>query len=374
MESDRINYPAFFNEQMDRRRFICRLSTGLALAGGLGIASEPFASLLKDLPVAGTGYASDHDNIMSAHPHFIERPERLQWINRGLSDLKLLTELRPIVPVADPFPYISLAHTDEHCAAIKVLSRTGPAAERAVACSLGAVRDVCEGKITNAFCAIRPPGHHAHNWGREQGFCFYSNAAIAVKYAQKVYGLKRILIIDWDYHHGNGTQYAFYADENVLFFSTHDCNSYPGRFCDYYSWDNVSFKIGSDPSCHGVGPGEGYTINVHMPRHSAINEFIKVWREKLIPAATKFKPELIIISAGFDSKKNDLLGRFDLTEKGFSLLTMTAMDIAYKHCGGRLVSLLEGGYADSPWGKGFSGLALCVSSHVQTLLTGRAME
>ncbi len=122
----------------------------------------------------------------------------------------------------DPLPHIRGHHTPEHVESVRRIEVTGPVAELVVAGALGAVDAVASGRVKNAFCAARPPGHHANNTGREEGFCFYSNAAIAARYAQRVHGFERVLIIDWDYHHGNGTQNPFYDDPSVLFFSTHD--------------------------------------------------------------------------------------------------------------------------------------------------------
>ena len=124
--------------------------------------------------------------------------------------------------MSDPVPSIRRHHTPEHVESVQSIPVTGPVAELTVAGALGAVDAVADGKVRNVFGAIRPPGHHANNTGREEGFCFYSTAAIAARYAQQVHGLEKILILDWDYHHGNGTQNAFYSDPSLPFFSAHD--------------------------------------------------------------------------------------------------------------------------------------------------------
>jgi acetoin utilization deacetylase AcuC-like enzyme len=355
---------------MNRRGFLSTVSKGLTVAGMAG----PFCmahARLKSAPSSKTGYACDHDEIMFSHPHPTELPERIHWIQQYFDQSNLTAELRPIAAIADPYAYVGMVHTPEHIAAIKSIPQTGPAAELAAASVLGAVRDVCAGTITNAFCSIRPPGHHSHNAGGEEGFCFFCNAAIAAKYAQTACGIKRVLIIDWDYHHGNGTQYAFYSDPTVLFFSTHNADAYPGRQCDLYTWEGQQIYIGSDPLCTGIGPGEGFNINVHMPCDSGNDDFVAALNTNLLPAADAFKPELVLISAGFDSKKNDMLGCFQLTTIGYSRLTRIAMNIAEKHCNGRLVSILEGGYADrDSYPYEFAGLASCAESHTRTLLTG----
>jgi acetoin utilization deacetylase AcuC-like enzyme len=277
------------------------------------------------------------------HP---ESPERLLKINEAMRAAGLDQEVVRLALVADPLPAIQAHHTAEHIASVQKIPVTGPVAELAVAGALGAVEAVAKGKVRNAFCAIRPPGHHANNTGAEEGFCFYSNAAIAAKYAQKTYGFEKVLIIDWDYHHGNGTQNAFYADPSVLFFSTHNWHDYPQT---------------GDPSLTGEGEGSGLNINVHLDCGAKDEDMLSAWDEKLLPAVNKFEPDLVLISAGFDSRQDDLLGCFDVTDDAFKKMTQTAMDIANRYCEGRLVSLLEGGY-------NVDGLARAVVTHVGTLL------
>jgi acetoin utilization deacetylase AcuC-like enzyme len=247
---------------------------------------------------------------------------------------------------SDPMPSIRAHHTEEHVASVQKIPVTGPVAELAVAGALGAVDAVAQGRVANAFCAIRPPGHHANNTGKEEGFCFYSNAAIAAKYARKTYGFEKVLIIDWDYHHGNGTQNAFYSDPSVLFFSTHDWQAYPGT---------------GDPALTGDGAGQGLNINVHLDCGAKDADILTAWDKKLLPAANKFQPDLVFLSAGFDSRKEDPLGCFDITDDAFKRMTKTAMDIAKEYCGGRLVSLLEGGY-------NVNGQARAVVTHLSALL------
>ena len=169
--------------------------------------------------------------------------------------------------------------------------------------------------------------------------------AIAAKYAQEKYKLKKVLIIDWDYHHGNGTEAAFYDDSSGLFFSTHDQFAYPGT---------------GSPSKKGKGTGKGYNINVHLPCGTSDKMIIEKFKKILVPEAKKFKPDLILISAGFDSKKNDLLGCFDITDSGFIELTKIVMEIAHKFCEDKIVSILEGGY-------NLEGNAKAVIAHVSAL-------
>src|SRR3989454_12645197 len=162
---------------------------------------------------------------------------------------------------------------------------------------LNAVDTVFAGKAKNAFCAVRPPGHHATP-DRGMGFCLFNNVAIAARYLQKKRGIGRVLIVDWDYHHGNGTQDTFYNDGSVFYFSTHHYGAYPGT---------------GSPAQTGEGPGAGKILNVPMPPGAGDKEFLQVFETRLVPAARNFKPDFILISAGFDSMRDDLLGLFDIT-------------------------------------------------------------
>jgi acetoin utilization deacetylase AcuC-like enzyme len=213
-----------------------------------------------------------------------------------------------------------------------------------VGASLKAVDAVVSGTVANAFCALRPPGHHA-TADRGMGFCIFNNAALAARYAQRVHGLERVVIIDWDVHHGNGTQDIFYEDPGVFYFSTHQHPWYPGSGLSHET---------------GRGPGEGYTLNVPLPSGAGMEEiggaFTKLFRKKM----NLFRPDLVIISAGFDSREGDPLGQFTLSDADFAELTRILLDLAHETAGGRLVSLLEGGY-------NLTGLASAVTSHVKAL-------
>lgn len=207
-----------------------------------------------------------------------------------------------------------------------------------------AVDAVASGKVKNAFCAVRPPGHHATP-NRGMGFCVFNNIAIGARYGQKKHGFERVLIADWDVHHGNGTQDIFYEDGTVLFLSTHQHPWYPGS---------------GMPEERGEGKGEGRIHNFPFPAGAGRKEILPVFQKHLIDAATAFKPDLVMISAGFDSRAGDPLGRFRLTDPDFHDMTVALMEIADRFCGGRLVSVLEGGYS-------LSGLAAGVTAHVKTL-------
>jgi acetoin utilization deacetylase AcuC-like enzyme len=219
------------------------------------------------------------------------------------------------------------------------------AAQIAAGSALAAVDAVMAGKVPNAFCLVRPPGHHA-GADRGMGFCVLNNVALAARHAQKRHGLKRVLIVDWDVHHGNGTQDIFYKDGSVFFFSTHQWPWYPG----------------TGPAKEtGEGEGKGTTLNAPLPAGSGRAEVFGAVEKQLMPAMDDFKPEMIFISAGFDSRIGDPLGHFKLTDQDFIDLTKLVRQMADKHAQGRVVSLLEGGYS-------LSGLASGAAAHVSALM------
>ena len=282
----------------------------------------------------------------SMGPDHPETPERLKRMESRLKSAEVFDSLNVFNTSGSAENLLSLIHTQRHIDSIKALH---PVSHEVVcriidgACL--AADMVMRGTIKNAFCAVRPPGHHAENTGHIEGFCLYNSVAVLARYLQKVHGLKRILIIDWDYHHGNGTQSAFYKDPSILFFSTHDQFAYP--------------RTGS-PKWIGSGEGEGYNINVHLPCGATDDDIVNAFSSKLLPAAETFKPEFILISAGFDSRKQDSLGCFDITDDGFRELTRMTMVLAEKHCQGRIISMLEGGY-------NLQGNADATLAHVETL-------
>jgi acetoin utilization deacetylase AcuC-like enzyme len=198
--------------------------------------------------------------------------------------------------------------------------------------------------LASIFAFVRPPGHHAEP-SRGMGFCLFNNVAVAAAYAKEKYGLKRILIIDWDLHHGNGTQRAFYEDPAVLYFSSHQHPYYPGS--------------GSIADV-GSGAGEGFTVNAPFPRGFGDAEYVRVYEAILKPIALEFRPELILVSAGFDPFVKDPLGGMKVTADGFGALTTIILDLARQTCG-RLLFALEGGYNPE-------GLRSGVRSVLHTLL------
>ncbi len=210
---------------------------------------------------------------------------------------------------------------------------------------LEAIDIVFEKKDKNAFCLIRPPGHHACS-NQGMGFCIFNNIAIGARYAQKKYGIKKVLIVDWDVHHGNGTQEIFDSDPSVFYFSTHEWPLYPGT-----------------GSVNDVGKGKAAGTKLNCPIQAGENsrkEIIEAFEKKLIPAMDTFNPELVLISCGFDAHHLDPLGGLNLTDDDYATLTDIVLTIAKKYAKGRLVSVLEGGYD-------LRALASAARAHVERL-------
>lgn len=282
--------------------------------------------------------------ISEAHP---ESPARYRAITQHLLVHNLLNTSTLIKPKKEGEVWLKSVHSLDHINAIKASQPTKHQhALLATNAVLAAVDAVCNGQVNNAFCASRPPGHHAKNTGQEEGFCYYNHIAIAARYAQQYFRLAKILIVDWDYHHGNGTEWAFYSDPSVLYFSTHDMFAYPGT---------------GFPEKTGEGAGKGFNINVHLGCGATDDDIIEAFQQSLLPAAEQFSPDLILISAGFDSRQDDLLGCHNITDEGFMKLTEMVKSIADKHCNGKVVSLLEGGY-------NIEGNASAVSAHIISLM------
>jgi len=193
---------------------------------------------------------------------------------------------------------------------------------------LVAVEEVMKGKVDNGFALVRPPGHHAMR-DRAMGFCIFNNLAIAAKFALSKFNLNRVLIADFDVHHGNGTQDAFYSDPQVLYFSTHQYPFYPGT-----GWMDET----------GMGEGEGTTVNFPMAAGWGDGEYLRAFNEVLVPLARRFQPQLILVSAGFDAHWADHMAMMRVSVKGFAQMEMILKELAAELCQGRLVFTLEGGY------------------------------
>lgn len=329
------------------RRMFMKSASQAALGCWAASRMKLQAVLPKD--IASTGLVLDErylEHILRpGHP---EAPERLAAISRRLALTGLDRELLHIAPsTADPLPYIAAVHPQAHIDRIRQQAHSEEICRLAVSGVLAAVDAVCSGKVSNAFCAVRPPGHHAAASG-EYGFCFYNNVAVAARYAQQKHGLAKILIVDWDYHHGDGTEWAFYSDPTVLCFSTHALHAFPGT---------------GSANRTGAGDGEGFNINVPLPSGADDELLLTAFEQQLVPAAEAFRPNLVLISAGFDSRAGDPLGDFAVTDAGFAELTRLVMPLAAAFSQSRIVSVLEGGYNPE-------GLALAVEAHIRSLLQG----
>ena len=280
-------------------------------------------------------------------PYHPEVPERLTAIYRGLQQGGLLDHLTLIPARPADQRWIETVHSvghirrfEEACLMGKseldhpdnqICEETFETALLAVGGILEAARRVMERKLDNAFCAIRPPGHHAEV-DRALGFCFFNNAAIAARYLQAEWGVRRVGIIDFDVHHGNGTQHIFERDPTVFYYSIHEhpTFSYPGTGREFE---------------RGIEAGYGYTLNSPvLPGHG--DEEYRILIEKdLIPALDRFQPEVILVSAGFDAHEDDDMSNIHLSTAGFSWIMDRIMGLANRHARGRVISILEGGYA-----------------------------
>lgn len=305
-----------------------------------------------------------YDEIFLQHktgPGHPERPERLLAIRDALVTQGLWDRLEIIPAQPAPREIVELVHDADYIDRVQRLARVGggyidspdtPMSEdsyHVALCAVGGIVAAAEaimaGKIRNAFAAVRPPGHHAMP-DRAMGFCLFNNIAIAARYLQQAHKVERVLIVDWDVHHGNGTQAIFYSDPTVLFFSVHQYPFYPGT--------------GSRQE-RGWGDGLGLTVNAPVPAGTDESTWLGVFRDMLLPAVEHFRPEFVLISAGFDAHEWDLLGRLGVTTEGYAKATRMVRGIAEEHAGGRLLSVLEGGYH-------LGALGASVAAHVGALM------
>jgi acetoin utilization deacetylase AcuC-like enzyme len=275
-----------------------------------------------------------------SHP---ECPQRLQVIYEMLEKEKALSSLLMIAPRRAEENEITLIHTRSYFNEIKATAgkervyldpdtstsaRSFEAALLAAGGLLKAADMVMSGEIQNGFALVRPPGHHAEA-SQARGFCIFNNVAIAAQYLIQNHGLKRILIVDWDLHHGNGTQNSFYSLRDVLYFSTHQFPHYPGSGF----WSEA-----------GSGEGEGFTVNVPLTPGKTDGDFRFIFSRLLAPIAKAYKPEFVLVSAGFDIFAGDPLGGMEMSIQGFGALAAELMELAGKTAGHRLLLTLEGGY------------------------------
>jgi acetoin utilization deacetylase AcuC-like enzyme len=293
-----------------------------------------------------------------APPGHPERPDRLRAVWRALEDVRFAALDRREAKAADPALAL-LAHDERYCEALPNLippegriaqidadtylsAHSWPAILHAMGAAIQATDAVMRGEATNAFCATRPPGHHAER-ARAMGFCLFNNAAIAVRRAQSAHGAERVAIVDFDVHHGNGTQDIFWSDRSVLYASSHQWPLYPGT--------GAASETGEHNNI----------INVPLPAGTGPERFRTSFEGAILPRVEDFRPDLIVISAGFDAHRRDPLASLDLGEEEFGWVSRKLMEVAARHCAGRIVSVLEGGYD-------LTGLADSVRAHVDALM------
>ena len=302
-----------------------------------------------------------HHPIFAEHltgPGHPERPERMQAVTAALEDeafqhldraeapegaLEAIYRCHPedyVRRVATTIPEEGLVRVDNDTI---VSPKSFTAALHGVGAATAAVDDVMTDECDNVFVAARPPGHHAERQ-TAMGFCLFNNAAIAARHAQTVHGLDRVAIVDWDVHHGNGTQDIFWEDSSVMYCSTHQMPLYPGTGAKGET-------------------GQGNIVNAPLSAGDGSDVFKDAFRSRVLPALRDFHPDLVIISAGFDAHHRDPLANLKLTEADFDWATAELMALADRACEGRLVSLLEGGYD-------LHGLAVSTTAHVKRMMTG----
>jgi len=289
------------------------------------------------------GYVYDPIYLEHDTGGHVENPSRLTEIISVLSEAKLLDQLNNISARAATEEELLTVHTKPHIQNVESSSKAGGswldgdtvtspqsylAALYAAGGLINALDAVMNNNVDSAFALVRPPGHHAMQ-RRAMGFCLFNNVAVAAKQALAKYDLNRVLIVDFDVHHGNGTQDSFYDDPNVMYFSTHLSPYYPGTG----SIDQT-----------GSGAGLGYTMNVPMPAWCGNEEYMRVFEEVLVPAAKRYQPEIIMVSAGYDTHWADQLAFMQVSVNGFAKMTNYLKDLAEELCGGKLLFTLEGGY------------------------------
>ncbi len=316
--------------------------------------------------MAKTGLVQDdrfgrHDTG-AGHP---ERPQRLARIREVFEERGLTRICRAIEASPVDMELVRAIHTDAYLERLRRVCENGSPyidvpdsaicgesfeiARLAAGSVVKAVDEVMSGRLTNAFCAVRPPGHHAERHV-SMGFCLLNNVAIAAAHLLNDHGLARVLILDWDVHHGNGTQHIFEEDPRVLFVSLH---GHPG----------IVYPGTGHAQERGKGAGEGFTINVPILPPGREEVWRRAFDETILPAAAKFEPQFVLISAGFDAHRLDPLAPLELETESYGWMTDELVGVAKRHCGGRLVSVLEGGYH-------LDALAESAALHVSRLMDG----
>jgi len=317
-------------------------------------------------PSTGLVYSERFSDHNTGHNH-PERPARVIFAYEFLKKSDIFKDLILIRPKAATLKQIKSVHDQDYIERVERACSKGEhlldSVDTAISANsfqvallaAGSVIQLADAvmneKIRNGFALIRPPGHHAER-NRALGFCLFNNVAIAVKHLQEKYGLKRILIIDWDVHHGNGTQHAFEDDPSVFFFSVHQYPYYPGTGGEHET---------------GRGVGEGFTLNVPLKAGSGDQEYRHVFEEIFYSAAARFKPEFILISAGFDAHREDPLAHMNLSDEIYGFFTDVAVRLAHENGHERIVSVLEGGY-------NLDAISRSIYIHLKHLMTPSLVE
>ena len=299
----------------------------------------------------------EHDSG-AGHP---ERPARLARVRRDLDDSGLKDRCRIVQPTPANDDQLQLVHDPDYIRRVVETCETGqpfldsadtavcPSSEKIARLAAGSLisltRAVAGGELSRGFAALRPPGHHAER-DRAMGFCLYNNVAVAARNLTQNEGLARVLIVDWDVHHGNGTQHIFEEAPDIFFFSVHQWPLYPGT--------------GAREE-RGRGKGRGATLNCPLPPGSGDEAFLGVLRDELVEAAEQFRPEFVLVSAGFDAHRADPLANLEVSTEAYAEATRIVCDVAGRFAGGRLVSTLEGGYD-------LDALGDSVKAHLEVLL------
>jgi len=312
---------------------------------------------MKSLALVLDPVFEEHDTG-PGHP---ERPARLHAIRQAIARSGLGDGVQPVELERADDALLELAHDAEHIARVEEACRRGAGTidsmdtaicaetsriARLAAGSLVALcRRVARGDSERGFAAVRPPGHHAER-DLAMGFCLFNNVVIAARYLRESEGLGRVMIVDWDVHHGNGTQHILEADPDIFFFSVHQSPLYPGT---------------GARSETGRGDGEGATLNCPLPPGAGDADFLGALRDELVAAAERFRPDFVLVSAGFDAHRADPLAGLEVSTEAFAEATRIVLDVADRWAGGRVVSTLEGGYD-------LEALAGSVVTHLRTML------
>jgi len=312
-----------------------------------------------------TGFLFDERYLIhDTGPYHPEMSDRLLAVYQGIKQSELLPKLTVFKSIRPDLKWVETLHEKAYidrfgdaCVARKkemdtpdcqICPESYEIALLAVGGVLEATRRMMEGEIDNAFCPVRPPGHHAEH-SRAMGFCYFNNIGIAARYLQQQWGIQRVGIVDFDVHHGNGTQHLFEEDPTVFYYSIHQHPSFafPGTGREFEQ---------------GVGAGTGYTKNSPVLPGQGDEEYMRLINRDLLPAFDSFQPEVILVSTGFDAHEDDEMADMRLTTEGFSWIIKTIVELSEKYAGGRLISVLEGGYS-------LKRLPELVGNHVRILLT-----